>query len=112
MLRDVSIYSEFFDIWNKNCRRLLRHALKDFIKIEFKRSHSQKPINRIEKWTLKNIYPNRRMQRIGRMNASLENNLPKAVREDVNDYETKMRAKGFLIRRIPSIDLEIVDKER
>lgn len=52
----ASIYSEFYDIFNPNCRRVLRLGLREYVKDEMKRSNSAEPINRVDKMTYKNIY--------------------------------------------------------
>jgi hypothetical protein len=62
---------------NVNERALFYEALQTIYRRDCRRSRSQRPINRVEKITLKNIYQNRRVY------ASFDNNLPLAIRDDL-----------------------------
>ena len=65
----------------------------------------------VEKMTLKNVCHNSLMKggtlegKLRRAHASFDNNMPLAVRNDVNTYVQKMRAEGYFLRRMPSVDL-------
>lgn len=34
------------------------------------------------------------------------------MRDDIKKYVSQMQKKGFMIRRIPSVDIEVLDKEK
>ena len=62
---------------NVHDKAVFADALKQIYRGECKRSRSARLINRAEKMTLKNIYKNQRIC------ASFDNNLPRAIRDDV-----------------------------
>ena len=62
--------------------------------------------------TLKNQFPNNYMFRMNRLHASCENNLPKMLKADIQDFQNKVEGKGYLLRRIPTIDIYPSDKEK
>jgi hypothetical protein len=57
---------------------LFSEALLQIYRSDCRRSLSERPVNRVKKMTLKNIYRNRRIY------ASHDNNLPGAIRDDIN----------------------------
>jgi hypothetical protein len=62
---------------NINDPAVFAEALRSIYRADCKRSRSARPLNRVEKMTLKDIYRNRKLC------ASFDNNLPKAVRNDL-----------------------------
>ena len=50
--------------------------------------------------------------KLRRAHASHDNNMPLAVRNDVNAYVQKMKAEGYFLRRMPSVDLLPPDRGR
>ena len=52
------------------------------------------------------------MFRMNRLHASCENNLPKMLKADIQDFQNKVEGKGYLLRRIPTIDIYPSDKEK
>ena len=109
--RDVSIYSDFLDIWLVKVRKLFNKGLHDLIYRELRRSKSERPINRVMKMSLKHVYPNKKLCKINHMHASVDHNLPKQVRKDISDFEARAFKKGFEVKRIPSIDINPVDHQ-
>ena len=78
------------------------------------RTHRQ-PGTRVEKMTLKDVCPNAFIgpgSKLKRAHASFDNNMPLAVRNDVDAYVQKVRAEGYFLRRMPSVDLLPIDLER
>lgn len=107
----VSIYMHYINVWHKRVRRILDFALQDFLMKELKRSRSWEPPNRVEKMTLKNLYRDKHLQKTNRMHASLNNNLTLQVKNEINEYVQEVEAKGYIVRRIPSVELMPHDKE-
>jgi len=107
----VSVYMHYIHLWHRRVRRILDFALEDLLVRELKRSRSAEPPNRVEKMTLKNLYRDRNLQRLNRMHASLNNNLVKKVKTEIDDYVQSLNEQGLILRRIPTIDILPVDKE-
>ena len=70
------------------------------------------PINRVAKLRLMHLYPNKKLQKINHMHASLDKNLPELVRNQISAFAKKLKSNGYLFRRVPSINLQPVDVER
>lgn len=45
------------------------------------------------------------------MHASMNNNLSKQVREEINEYVRDVENQGFIVRRVPTVELLPEDKE-
>ena len=58
------------------------------------------------------IYPTKTLQRKNNFHASLDRNLPKLFRKQIKTLTDKVKEEGFILNRVPSIDLEPIDKER
>ena len=86
----VSIYMHYINVWHRRVRRVLDFGLEDLIVRELKRSRSERPFNRCPKMTHKHIYRDKFLQKLNNMHASVNNNLTKKVREDVNEYVADM----------------------
>lgn len=41
----------------------------------------------------------------------MNNNLAKEVREEINDYVRDVEGQGFIVRRVPTVELLPEDKE-
>ena len=85
---------------------LFSDALKHIYRMENKKARSERPKNRVEKMTLKDVYKNKRV------NASFDNNLPAAVRQDLQQFVDNLRKEGFVMRRIPTIDIYPKDRQK
>ena len=81
-------------------------ALRTIYRADCKRSRSARPINRAEKMTLKNIYQNKRIC------ASFDNNLPRAIRDDVQNFIVNLKREGYIMRRLPSININPKDLQK
>jgi hypothetical protein len=57
------------------------------------------------------VYPTRKIQKLNHMHASLDRNLPKLVRLQLQAFKSKIKEEGYIFKRVPSIDLEPIDKE-
>ena len=62
--------------------------------------------------TYKNLYHNKELRKINRLHASMDCNLPKLVRHDIQNFIDKVTQEGYIFRRIPSVTLLPIDKER
>ena len=81
-----------------------------------KRPHSAKH-KRCQKMKPMNLYANHSLQKRNHLHASLDdgnykNNLPDAVRGEIMTLIKNVMRKGYIFRRVPSVDLLPVDKER
>lgn len=74
--------------------------------------HTQRPINRVRKMTLKNQFPNNFMFKKNRLHASCDNNLPGALKNEIQQFQSKVEERGYILRRIPTIDILPPDKQK
>ena len=46
------------------------------------------------------------------LHASYKNNMLGDLIQDLDDYTKKLKEEGYILRRIPSIDIDPVDRQR
>jgi hypothetical protein len=107
--KHVQIDMYFVDVLHP---RMLKHAIKDIKRNNAKRSRSEIPKTSVLKMTFKNLYLNKKLRKLNYMHASVDRNLPKLVREDIQNFIDKVTTEGFIFRRVPSVNLTPLDKER
>ena len=79
-----------------------------------KKSQSHRINNKVMKITSKNIYLHKdfTLKRGKMLHASYKNNMLGDLIQDLDDYTKKLKEEGYILRRIPSIDIDPVDRQR
>ena len=62
--------------------------------------------------TMGSLYKNKNLRKVNYFHASYENDLPRFLKEEVNQLVAKMQEKGKQLKRMPSVDLLPRDREK
>ena len=70
--------------------------------------------NKATKITLKNIYLEHdfSLRKGMHLHASFRNNIPGDLIQDLDEYTRKLKEEGYILLRVPSINIDPVDKQR
>ena len=110
---NVSIYSHYFNVW---ATKLFDGLQETLLEKQRKRPHSTRR-RRCPRMKLMNLYANKQLQKRNHLHASLDDgnyryNLPDVVRGEIMSLISNVVQKGYIFRRVPSVDLLPVDREK
>lgn len=91
---------------NVHDRAMFLDALKQIFRADYKRSRSARLQTHAEKMTLKDIYRDRKMC------ASHDNNLPRAIKDDIDQFVASLRREGYIMKRLPSVNINPKDLQK
>lgn len=103
--------------FDKSMVNILKEDFRQLFKESFKltkkrRSQSAMITSRIGKMTIGSLYKSKKLKKVNYFHASYENDLPRFLKEEVNQLVMKVQEKGKLLKRIPSVDLMPMDREK